>query len=980
MKPKRKPNRMKKYCSLLLCLCLCANPVIFPKKTAGAADLPVQKLLLESFEDTLSLSVPEGSVTEFEGNRVLALSDTLTGTLYTPPTKQYRISGSFRVNGLSGNRSYLEVIPRRRTAPENYFGGERGIPFALDLQKQYLRIGAQEGPDLSVPSGIWHTFSVAVLDNLGIFSVNGVTMCAEIPSWSGGFALRAEGAEILFDDIRVEKILANTSATASPVSLKPLVDALHISPYEAVSYVSAAGIVAEYADGTVSAVTPDSVSISGSAVTELSKGFARFASSGTYTVGVDALHAPLSVTVDSEGMTEEEYLANTLYKRRDNALYHGASAWLSGISESIAGTAHLLYMTAPISLYPRSQNWDSAVSFLYSLIQDTKPAERGTGAEDFIVLALLHCCYLPPSVNISEAVKAPLTNYLKKLDYSNPSEVLSENHRITYYAAANLAFSLWPDNVWYNGLSTAQNKIRYRDYITQWAERRLKFGMGEYDSSYYGVDLAALESLYTWSDDYTVKKTAYEMLCYLYTDLCEDSGGSLIGGPQSRIYFNTEESKKLSVLDMVFDAKITPGAEVYLQMLPLLDSAFLPPEGLFTLMRDPNKRHVSIERRKIYELPDDAAITDSIVKYTYVTPNYTVGSLVRQDNILEKATLRGDKYYISTGTYQNPTRVAPNFSDISFAASIGNDPLCTITESHPGAAGYTDTKSAHAYFAGDHGCGCSAYTQHENTVLGMRDIQKADTADFTHFWINRNAFETVEEEDGWIFLSHKGVFAALRPLKDNQLSGQKAYEWGSADEMYVGLPLSQTEVKVKSRQTAFVMELADKLDFPGNFDEFKARMKQNTISYSGDVLSYTNLKGHTLTLNGKTGAQTLDDQPVSYEDSNTEQSPFLNAQWGSTTKTYTCYASRFSTPQDCYLSAVRTGKDTIRLDAAADTAAVYAALYDKDGILLTTLQLGSTSGTELNLAALPGCSAVKLFAFDSPDTLRPLTRALKVPV
>ena len=74
---------MKKYCSLLLCLCLCASPVIFPRKTAGAADLPVQKLLLESFEGTPSLSVPEGSIAEFEGNRVLTLSDALTDTLYT---------------------------------------------------------------------------------------------------------------------------------------------------------------------------------------------------------------------------------------------------------------------------------------------------------------------------------------------------------------------------------------------------------------------------------------------------------------------------------------------------------------------------------------------------------------------------------------------------------------------------------------------------------------------------------------------------------------------------------------------------------------------------------------------------------------------------------------------------------------------------------------------------------------------------------
>ena len=65
----------------------------------------------------------------------------------------------------------------------------------------------------------------------------------------------------------------------------------------------------------------------------------------------------------------------------------------------------------------------------------------------------------------------------------------------------------------------------------------------------------------------------------------------------------------------------------------------------------------------------------------------------------------------------------------------------------------------------------------------MHKITRAGEAKFTHFWLPRNNFEQIYEQDGWIFISHKGTYAAIKSLRDGMTNGM-LYCWGNPQQKY----------------------------------------------------------------------------------------------------------------------------------------------------------------------------------------------------
>ncbi len=166
----------------------------------------------------------------------------------------------------------------------------------------------------------------------------------------------------------------------------------------------------------------------------------------------------------------------------------------------------------------------------------------------------------------------------------------TENHFLLYYTSLYLMSQLWPDQEWYTGKSSAEN----RDEARQWIESRVRItttrGQGEYDSPHYtGVYLLPLSYLSAWAKDPAIKKRATMMLDYLIADYAPESLNYIL-------YY-------------------------------LVASAYEPPEVLKHIATDRSKPYTHYERKRTrnrWRFNDE--LNGPVYKTIYVRQEYAVGS------------------------------------------------------------------------------------------------------------------------------------------------------------------------------------------------------------------------------------------------------------------------------------------------------------------------------------------------------------------
>ena len=796
------------------------------------------------------------------------------------------------------------------------------------------------------------------------FEVNGTLMCSVQTQGNAGLIFRAEGCDILIDNLKISEIQTGGATLVGLIAEK---NEITVSPYEPYDFMNGAGLLLSYSGGTrVNPVDNSEVSytVNGS-YRELSNGYGYFYDASEVCFSYKGYSCTVNITVDDKGMTKSEYLCSDAYKRRRELAYTAYDTLnANGFLKTTASYSRLFELLSAAYLYPSSESHEEVIDRFLSMAEETVFETRGSvGAEDFIAIDLLLLAG-NERLNISEELRNRLKNYFLGLDFSNPAEELSENHRITYYAIGILAFEYYPDGTFFNGLSADENKALYKDYILDWIDFRLKYGMGEYDSAnYYTVDFAALETIYTFTDDVELKRRVYEMLMYLYTDAALDSNNSVMGGAQCRLYVNTLQSGEITALNIFFGDYILPAKSYTLQMLPLCYSEFLPQQSLIELKADQQTVYIHAEKRRIYTIPDDSKLMGMLTKYAYVTPDYIIGSLVESDNLPSISYKRGDKYYADTGTYDKPTRILPDFQAVGFSINIRGNSLLNIIDSHPGGA-YTALSGAHSYFSGDHGCHCARYGQHEHTALGIRHITDQSLPQFSHFYINKAEFDEVIESDGWIILRSGDVYAALRPIAGSSVTDSAAYEWGSGEELFAKTPLSQLEVKINSPDSAFIAEVYSKSEI-GEFSDFTERICASEITYDGNTLTYTNLAGDTLSLDYESETLYRNGRKKVYTGAYSDYCAwYIKSGWGTDEINYISFA----TPQDNYANVYKNGNNLYRIIPMTEAGRLFVPVYDENGFMQSVTEY---SGKE---AAEAIGAKVKAIVLDSTENLKPITR------
>ncbi len=867
----------------------------------------------EDFEDgwySEFFSVPlEDVATDSDGNKVYKLQDEFSPFYGDVSWHNYRITGKVkildkRIGDNRYNTSFSIYYRQQIPADEKMTGGQYGLPavYCMDEDLEYLRIGSQNGADFAAEENVWYDFSLETNGTQQIFALGGKEVCFDVAvDECGGFVLNAENCCIYLDDIKVERFDADDT-TFEPVKIEIENDGVEVDVYANRQITSLFAVRAVDADGNYKYISGEAEYevLSGNAEIVSDSLSLRIDSETTENVKIgikyDDMYQEAEIVPVKNYDSRTEYLKATQSIRNKNFCY---KMLRSASTLGVLDESHLFclsYVTSLLALQPTRRSYDRELNWFVS-VGESQSAWAGVQSNvDFVVNVLLVLRHeLKGIVSVSDETWAKVDEFIKNEYYGDSDTLLSENHRIVNFTDAYLIGELFPDDIMYGGKTGRETAEEYAQYILDWMNFRYKYGMTEYDSTYYSIDMVALETLYNYTTNENMRRICNDFLNWLYADSVIDAMGDRLTGAHGRTYFNTDVLAKMYNLAQRFEteeAKWTETNGAY-GVQPAVYS-FLTAELDDTVYEIANADKIGLvnkETQKTHHLPDDEEVETSN-KYTYFGDGYSLGCLVNYENPFHDVTYKGDKYYKENGTW-----VAGGHQELSMTAVIEGNDKRFITFSQPGPSGPSDVKSKHMYYSGFYNYPAFNYMQHQNTIIGLYYIADEAQLQYTHCYIPTKQFERVDEEDGWIFLLSNNVYTAIKPLKAGELSTEPAYRWGD-EVLFTGsnILLSENEILIEDAHSGFIMQMTSFEESGMSFEEFKAIMKQTSIEYSleaNGTLSYTTYNGDILKVVYDTGKDSLNGVIQDYSDWKLFDSEYMQSDYGSGYTTITAGSKEF---------------------------------------------------------------------------------------
>lgn len=840
-------------------------------------------------------------------NTVYQIENEITDFFGSEDWKDYRIDFKLKIEDAAVEADQyagvFEIIPRRKIPEHNTFGGDKGIPFVYrtshNISAPHMRISSIPGPQINIEDGNWHDVSVEVNGCQMIFSIDDKTMyyTGSFPK-KGYFSFQASNVCASIDDVEVTLFdIKEPNEDAKITELVSQCETVELPCHDAFNTAALTAVLAKYSDGSqkyldlLNEVTweiesgEDIINLSRNrGIKPKKEGQARLLGRvGNKSFFVD-------ITVKDDGLTDEEYVKRNLKQRRETYLYSMQKGFDEGTPKGIGGLGNLAAYYGEMLMYPRIGDYSDLLDWhsLQAEYED-QVVGRGNDGGDFIILQMINIYNkLHGRINASEESFEKMKEYLCGVRYPDPADWMSENHKGVFFATAVLVGETFPEAVMMEGMSGTELNRRYTAYLKTWVNQRLRRGFLEYDSAhYYNVDFYTFENLYAVTNNPELKQLAEDMLNYLYADILVDSLEDTMTGAHSRIYAGMSYTTKFKLLEIQFDLSTIAfdetGVEKAVQDSAILSGEFEPCQAVYDIALEKQKRFANKERRSIYMIPDDLLITDTMEKYTYTTPVYSLGCVVHVDN-LEKYRSEEGNYQPITASYPEGTRrnIIQGQQEIPWSLQFAGGSDTMIYEGHPGPYGTNAATHAHGYFAGDLHCNCYQYFQDENVSIGMHKITRAGEVKFTHFWFPRENFQTVYEQGGWIFVNHKGTYAAIKPLRDGLVSGT-LYSWGNPNQKYNNAyPLDKVEVRTDSANTAFVCEAHEAENY-SSFEEFCNEILTKThISYSVGAdyfLEYTALNGKTIKIDYNNNRRYINGEWIDTHQYKLQDSKYIRADW-----------------------------------------------------------------------------------------------------
>lgn len=471
----------------------------------------------------------------------------------------------------------------------------------------------------------------------------------------------------------------------------------------------------------------------------------------------------------------------------------------------------------------------------------------------------------------------------------------TENHWVMYYASIYLACQMWPDSgpeAWYNGKSAQENMAEAKDFLKDWIKVTTSYGQGEYDSPNYIEEyLRPLGLLYGWAEDPEIRELSRMMLDYVILDFAAENLDGLYGGAHSRLYPRYVMRPALTAatrhawLFWGHSEVQYNGGNIILSLC-----GYTPPAILHRIASDRDEPYVQKELKRTrwrlrnagpHAFEVDGRITTPVYKYTYVHPDYVLGSSHggilqpiqqqtwslkwRDDNALETAnTMFGIQ------PYSNPLEGTMYFvSDWD-----------TVTD--------LIARSKVDYDSPDKLEGGSPYEriyQHESTLIALYSIP--DDNRFAHIQtLFTDALQQrSEDSSGWMFAQGGPVYIAYRPFAPGEW---RPVDWtgllksgagGFVSTNFAELAGDSEFYVSESLNNGYIVQIAPASEF-GSIDAFKKAIVKLPLNFKLDpkpTVEFTGLGGTRLQATYD-GPFLINSSTVDYENWPLFQGPYSEAK------------------------------------------------------------------------------------------------------
>jgi hypothetical protein len=453
----------------------------------------------------------------------------------------------------------------------------------------------------------------------------------------------------------------------------------------------------------------------------------------------------------------------------------------------------------------------------------------------------------------------------------------TENHWVMYYTGMYLASQTWPGEdgtQWFNGKSSDENFRDAKGWLEHWMHVTTTIGQGEFDSPTYStVFITPMLVLYEFAADPVMKRKAQMMLDLLFVDFAaEELGGNYGGGhsrdypediinplgapitPFSWLYFG------LPGAELWNDVRFRPRNQGSWETVFAAIGSYRLPDIIYRIATDRSEAYVHTETKRVRnEIRFSDQMNPPVYKYTYMTPDYVIGSL--QGGILQPIQQHTwDVTWLSDKPNNTLFTLHPSYSGKELAMFFPEERKFLAEEVDRYHKIYTDPNKWNS---------ASPYErtfQYKDAIIVLYDIAEGAKHHHIDGFFPKTLDQRFADSTGWIFCKAGKTYIAFYPLKP--------YAWieETVDWRWRSMDLKNGVVVQVGAERVY-----------GSFDRFMAAMRKSrvqkddfdrslTVEYTtpaGDRLRFT--YGGDRIVNGK---------KVNFKDYRLFNGPFVTADVG----------------------------------------------------------------------------------------------------
>lgn len=501
---------------------------------------------------------------------------------------------------------------------------------------------------------------------------------------------------------------------------------------------------------------------------------------------------------------------------------------------------------------------------------------------DFRTITLLRAAYAY-GASFEPAVEETIRQLLLGFRYSmeepgaDPMIFWSENHQILFAASELLAAQRYPDATFADGRSGGEHYASARDRVLFWLEQRWRFGFSEWNSHYYGEDVAALSGLVDFVEDQEVAIKATMILDLLLLDIATHTFRGEFIATSGRLYENNKKLGDPAIRRLVrhaFVAPVSPDEATGIEINFLLSGYSVPAVlraiaaggdptiittgtgrelgelGLDPMLGDADKWALAAWGMESFTNPETIENSMHYIRARglFANPalsplrqlNYRVllslGALPLLSRTLDLPTngialTRADVYTLRTPDYMMSTTQAyrpGEYGNQEHVFGVTLDEGVTIFHTHPAVreGDANPNGNSPSYWTGYGRLPISC--QDRSTNLSVYRVPRTPgfgrpyVLDFTHLYAPLSRFDRVVMEGNRLFLQYEDAFIAITAAGQLEKIGDSEIIQRGYDTFWV------TEVSSLSVET---------------LESFAARVRTAAIDFDSGHLSYNSGKG-----------------------------------------------------------------------------------------------------------------------------------------